>query len=66
MKRERSFERILLYLFISIIVPIAIIIINHVYWIDNLLLSVILVSWMGFSLLALQPFSEGEYETIEP
>lgn len=66
MVKERSFETILIYLIISVILPIALILINHIFWIDNIMLTVIIIGWMGFALLALQPYSIGEYETVEP
>ena len=51
---------------ITIVLPIILIIVNHAIWIDNIILSIGLLSWMGFSILAFQPFDVGEYETIEP
>lgn len=63
--KNKSAKR-MLYILISVILPIAVIIINHAVWIDNIILSIVMLSWMGFSMLALQPFDKGKYETIEP
>lgn len=63
---ERSPARILFYLLISVILPLAGLFINHFLWEGNLLLSIFLIGWMGFALLALQPFNVEKYETIEP
>lgn len=63
---KRKSIRKLLYVIVSVILPIALVIINHAFWIDNIILSIVLLSWMGFSMLALQPFEKGKYETIEP
>jgi len=41
-------------------------IINHVWWIDNILLSIALIVWMGFGILVLQPYTVEGYETVEP
>ncbi len=54
------------YLLISVIIPVALVLINHIYWIDNIMLSVFLLVWMGFALLVVQPYSIGEYKTIKP
>lgn len=66
MARKRSTSRILFYLLSTIIIPMALMIINHTIWIDNIVLTIILISWMGFGLIVLQPYSVEGYETIEP
>ncbi|MFO8109883.1 MAG: hypothetical protein R6U17_05100 [Thermoplasmata archaeon] len=66
MAYRRSPLRILIYLFATIIAPMALMIINHVYWIDNIVLTIFLITWMGFGLIVLQPYSVEGYETIEP
>lgn len=63
---ERSPARILFYLLISVVLPLAGLFINHFFWVGNLLLSMALIGWMGFALLALQPYNIDEYDTIEP
>jgi len=63
---ERSPARILFYLLISVVLPLAGVFINHFFWTGNILVSIILMGWMGFALLALQPYTIDEYETIEP
>jgi len=63
--KSKSFRKAI-YLLISVILPIVLIIVNHAIWIDNIILSILLMTWMGFSMLALQPFDTGKYETIEP
>ncbi len=63
---HRSAIKMLVYLFISVILPVALILINHIFWIDNVVLTAILMVWMGFALLIIQPYSIGEYKTIEP
>jgi len=66
MKDERHPGKMFLYMLISVILPVGFILLNHMWRPNNILLSVILVTWMGFSLLVLQPFSVEGYETIEP
>ncbi|MFP3872576.1 MAG: hypothetical protein ACLFVL_06830 [Candidatus Aenigmatarchaeota archaeon] len=66
MARERSPFRIFIYLLISVILPVIGILVNHLYKPDNILLSLFLVVWMGFFLMALQPFDTENFETVEP
>ncbi|MGM0405862.1 MAG: hypothetical protein ACQEQM_06955 [Thermoplasmatota archaeon] len=66
MKRGRSTGKALLYLFISVILPVALILVNHLYRPDNIFLSILLVTWMGFALLVIQPYSVEGFETVEP
>ncbi len=66
MVARRSSARMFVYLLISVIIPVALVLINHIYWIDNIMLSVFLLVWMGFALLVVQPYSIGEYKTIKP
>ncbi|MFO7791435.1 MAG: hypothetical protein R6W73_00445 [Candidatus Saliniplasma sp.] len=66
MSRDRPSEKVFLYLVISVILPISLILVNHLYRPDNIFLSILLVVWMGFSLLVLQPYSVEGYETVEP
>ncbi len=66
MSYDRSPGKIFLYLVISVILPVSFILVNHMYLPNNLFLSIILVTWMGFSLLILQPYSVEGYETVEP
>ena len=66
MAYRRSPLRILIYLLATIIAPMALMIINHVWWLDNIVLTVILISWMGFGLIVLQPYSTEGHETVEP
>ncbi|GEM_PF-1789793 len=66
MKQRRSPLRILIYLLITVILPMVLMIVNHVYWIDNIVLTIILITWMGFGLIVLQPYPTEGYETIEP
>lgn len=66
MAPPRSSLRILVYLLISVILPVALILINHAFWIDNIVLTAFLMVWMGFALIVLQPYPLGEYKTIEP
>ncbi len=63
---QRSTIKTLVYLFISVILPVALILINHVFWIDNVVLTAFLMVWMGFALLVIQPYPIGEHKTIEP
>ncbi|MFW6038110.1 MAG: hypothetical protein ACOC89_01055 [Candidatus Saliniplasma sp.] len=66
MKSGRSTGKSLLYLMISVILPVALILINHLYRPDNIFLSILLITWMGFALLIIQPYSTEGYETVEP
>ncbi len=66
MARKRSTFRILVYLVLTVILPMVLMVINHTIWIDNILLTIFLITWMGFGLIVLQPYSVGDYETIEP
>ncbi len=66
MARKRSFIRVFIYMLLSVVLPIALMIINHVWWIDNILLSIALIVWMGFGILVLQPYTVEGYETVEP
>jgi len=66
MARERSTLRNFIYLLISVVIPIIGIGINHLYRPDNILLSIFLVVWIGFSILALEPFDTEDSETVEP
>lgn len=66
MKSERSTGKSLLYLVISVILPVALILINHLYRPDNLFLSIFLVAWIGFALLVIQPYHTEGYETVDP
>ncbi|MFO7992004.1 MAG: hypothetical protein R6U61_06915 [Thermoplasmata archaeon] len=66
MAEQRSDLKILFYMLISVIIPVLVVIINHMFWIDNIFLSIFVIGWMGFALLVLQPYSIDEYETIEP
>ncbi len=63
---HRSPIKMFIYLVISVILPVALILINHVFWIDNIVLTAALMVWMGFALLVIQPYNIGEYKTIEP
>lgn len=65
MKGGRSKGKAWLYLFISVILPIAIILVNHLYRPDNIFLSIFIVAWIGFALLVIQPYSVEGYETVE-
>ncbi len=66
MASQRSDMTILFYMLISVVIPVLVVIINHMFWIDNIFLSILVIGWMGFALLVLQPYSIDEYETIEP
>lgn len=66
MASKRSSARVFFYLLISVIIPVAMVLINHIYWIDNIMLSVGLLVWMGFALLVIQPYPIGDYKTTEP
>lgn len=66
MASQRSDMTILFYMLISVVIPVLVVIINHMFWIDNIFLSILIIGWMGFALLVLQPYSIDEYETIEP
>ncbi len=66
MKRKRSSLKAFIYLLISVIVPVAGILVNHLYRPDHIWLSIILIVWMGFFMLALEPFDTEGYETVEP
>jgi len=66
MKGTRSKEKALIYLTISVILPIALILINHLYRPDNIFLSILLLAWIGLALLIIQPYSTEGYETVEP
>lgn len=66
MASQRSDMTILFYMLISVVIPVLVVIINHMFWIDNIFLSILVIGWMGFALLVLQPYSADEYETIEP
>jgi len=67
MAREKSsnFKKFI-YLLIAVIIPISGILVNHLYGPGQILLSIFFVVWMGFFIMALEPFdTEGE-ETVEP
>lgn len=66
MARERSNLRVFIYLIISVIIPVGGILINHLYKPDHILLSVFFIVWMGFFLMAFEPFDTEGSETIEP
>ncbi len=72
-KRERSSLQIFIYLMLSVVLPVLGMLLNHwivPYFLDswdgNILISILLVGWMGFALLTLQPYSKGKYKTVEP
>ncbi|MFP4001925.1 MAG: hypothetical protein ACOCTN_07540 [Candidatus Natronoplasma sp.] len=66
MARERSNLRKFIYLLIAVIIPVAGILINHLYKPDEVILTIFFIVWMGFFMLAIEPFSTEGEETIEP
>ncbi len=66
MKRERSQLKMFIYILIAVILPVIGILVNHLYKPDHILLSMFFVVWMGFFLMALQPFDVEGFETIDP
>jgi len=55
-----------IYLLIAVIIPIIGILVNHLYRPDHILISIILIVWIGFFVLALEPFDTEDSETVEP
>ncbi|MBS3790777.1 MAG: hypothetical protein KGY66_07675 [Candidatus Thermoplasmatota archaeon] len=66
MARERSNLRRFIYLLIAVIIPVSGVLVNHLYRPNNILLSIFFIVWMGFFVLALEPFDMEEEETVEP
>lgn len=66
MARERSNLTKFIYLLIAVIIPVAGIMVNHLYRPEEILLTIFFIVWMGFFIMTLEPFgTEGE-ETVEP
>lgn len=66
-KQERSTKKRLLYVTIAVIIPLAGILINHLFRPDHILISLFLIVWIGFFIMALEPFEiKGEEKTVEP
>ncbi|MBS3781787.1 MAG: hypothetical protein KGY68_04185 [Candidatus Thermoplasmatota archaeon] len=51
---------------IAVIIPVSGVLVNHLYRPNNILLSIFFIVWMGFFVLALEPFDMEEEETVEP
>jgi len=65
-REDRSNLKKFIYLVIAVIIPISGVLVNHLYRPDHILLSIFFLVWMGFFVLALEPFDTEDSETIEP
>ncbi len=65
-REEQSKLKKFIYLLIAVILPISGILVNHLYRPDHIMISLFLIIWMGFFMLALEPFDTEDSETVEP